>query len=178
MKTKRSLHRMCETGVIAALYVVLTLVLPAFGPWQCRVSEALTILPVFSASAIPGLTLGCALANAVGFASGANVAGIWDVLIGGGATFLASLATYALRRVRIAGFPLLSSLPPVLVNAVIIGAELSMTMTGHLAPRSFLVMAANVAAGQLLPCVGGGWLLYAALHKTGLDTRLFAGNMG
>ena len=84
MKKNRSLVRLTQTAMIAALYAVLTLVLPfaSFGTIQCRFSEALTSLPVVTRRAVAGLTLGCALANAVGVATGANIAGVWDVLFG------------------------------------------------------------------------------------------------
>ena len=56
-------------GVIAALYVVLTIIAAALGiasgAIQVRLSEALTILPVFTAAAVPGLTVGCVVANLI-----------------------------------------------------------------------------------------------------------------
>lgn len=62
MKTAKRLTRI---AVIAALYAALTLTLPvlSYGPVQCRLSEALTVLPLFCVEAIPGLTVGCFLAN-------------------------------------------------------------------------------------------------------------------
>ncbi len=174
MRRKLSLRRICEIGMIAALYAMLTMILPAFGPWQCRLSEALTVLPVFTPVAIPGLTVGCAIANTVGLASGLNVAGVWDIPIGSAATLLSALATYALRKIKFGGIPVLSTFPPVIFNALIIGAELSVSMTGSLSLTVFLTMAGQVALGQFFPCVCGGVILSAALYKTGLDTRLFS----
>ena len=61
MMPNKALRRLVEGAVIAALYTALTLALApiSFGPFQCRVAEVLTILPIFTPAAIPGLTLGC-----------------------------------------------------------------------------------------------------------------------
>ncbi len=173
MNTHSSLHRLTLAGLIAALYTALTLLLPiaSFGPVQLRFSEMLTILPIFSKTAIPGLTLGCAIANAVGMAMGANIAGAWDILFGTLATFLAAVSTYALRNVRIKGFPVLAALPPVLFNAGIIGCELSLVLFGKFDAWPFLITAAQVGAGQLVPCIIGGLLLFKLLQKAGWERK-------
>ena len=84
MKTTRFIVR---SSVIAALYAALTLVLAlvAYGPVQFRVSEALTILPLFFPEAIPGLFVGCFIANIP--------SGLWDMVIGSAATLIAAVAT-------------------------------------------------------------------------------------
>ena len=81
-----------RTAVIAALYAALTLIVYpiAFGNIQARISEALCILPLFMPEAIPGLTLGCLIANLF------SPNGVLDVAVGTGATLLATLATYFL----------------------------------------------------------------------------------
>ena len=100
MKTKQSLspRSLAEAGAIAALYVALTMAVPSisFGSVQLRLSEMLTLLPVLTFSAVPGLAVGCFLSNLLGLAIGANVAGAWDLLIGTGATLAAALPTYLL----------------------------------------------------------------------------------
>lgn len=85
-----SLRRLCEGGLIAALYIALTVPLQpiAFGPLQVRPSEMLTILPVLTPAAIPGLAVGCVLSNALCIAS--NPAGAWDILFGSAATLAAA----------------------------------------------------------------------------------------
>lgn len=82
----RTLRQITAAGVIAAAYAALSLVLATitFGPVQCRVSEALTLLPVLSPAAIWGVTLGCAITNGVGAATGANFLGLIDLLVGTG----------------------------------------------------------------------------------------------
>ncbi|MBE6778282.1 MAG: QueT transporter family protein [Ruminococcaceae bacterium] len=162
----RSVRFLTQTGLIAALYTALTMVLApfAFGPVQCRVGESLTVLAAFTPAAVPGLTVGCMLSNLLGLATGANVAGALDVLLGPLATGLAAWLSYRLRRVTWGGLPMLSTLPPVLLNAVIIGAELTLvspTPTGGM----FLTQMGLVGAGQLIACVGGGLLLAKTIKK-------------
>ncbi len=176
MKSTQSLHRLTQTALVAALYAVLTLILPiaSFGTVQFRFSEALTTLPVVSRRAIFGLTLGCAIANAIGVMMGANIAGLWDIAVGSAATLIAAWGSYALRRLRFFGAPVLSALMPVIANGMIIGAELTWVMTGEFSLGTFAVMAGQVALGELVPCLFGGILLVKVLEKTGLSHRIFS----
>lgn len=170
MKNRQnSLHFLVQAALIAALYCALTLALPfmTFGTVQCRLSEALTILPVLTPAAVPGLIVGCLVSNAVGLAMGANVAGALDILLGTLATGLAALLTRRWRAWRIKGLPLASSLPPVLFNAVIIGAELTFALYAEATPGLLLFNMLSVGAGQLIACVIGGLLLFSALQRVG-----------
>lgn len=164
---KKSVLFMTQAGVIAALYAALTLCLSplSFGIFQCRVSEALTVLAAFTPAAIPGLTLGCLISNAVGLAMGANIAGAWDILFGTLATFLAALCSYALRRVRLFNLPILSTLPPVIFNAVIIGAELSYVLNIPL----WFCMLVEVGIGEFIACCVIGTLVCFCIVKFGLE---------
>lgn len=109
---KKSLRFITRSALIGALYFVLsTVVSPlAFGPVQFRLSEALVLLAVFFPEAIPGLTVGCVLAN---FAF--SPYGVYDMLFGGIATFLGAVGTYVLRK----NIPL-SALPPIVLNALLV----------------------------------------------------------
>ena len=161
---------LAQSGVIAALYAAVTVLLQpiAFGPLQCRLSEALTVLPVYTAAAVPGLTLGCFLSNLIGLLMGVNSAGAWDLLLGTLATGLAAICSYWLRNVRVKRLPLLATLPPIVFNAVIVGAELYVLYGG----MSLWVYMLIVGAGQCVACIGGGMLLSAAMEKSGLAHRL------
>ena len=105
-----------RAAIIAALYAALTvLIIPgSYGIMQFRVSEALTVLPVFTPAAIPGLFIGCLVANIV------SPVGLIDMVIGSAATLIAAVATYYLRDKN----RLLALLPPVIVNAAMVGMEL------------------------------------------------------
>ncbi|MDF2567038.1 MAG: hypothetical protein K0R90_494, partial [Oscillospiraceae bacterium] len=93
---KKTLQKLTQASMIAALYAVLTLAVApiSFGNMQFRISEALTILPLFTAVAIPGLTVGCALANFIGFIFGLNQIGFLDIFFGSAATLIAAIVTY------------------------------------------------------------------------------------
>ena len=166
----RTLRQITAAGVIAAAYAALSLVLApiTFGAVQCRVSEALTLLPVLSPAAIWGVTLGCAITNGVGAATGANFLGMVDLFVGTAATLLAAVASRLLGRIRIGRAPWLSALPPILVNAVAIGAEWCYAATGSI-NVAFWVFAGQIALGQLLPCLLGVWLV-TLLERRGLQT--------
>ena len=161
---QKKVQFLTQAGVIAALYTVLSLVIQpiGYGTVQFRVSEMLTVLPVYLPAAVPGLTVGCCVTNLIGLSSGANPAGGWDLLIGTGATALAAVMSYHLRGVRFRGLPLLATLPPVVINAVAIGAELSLVYGGVV----WYWHVIGVAAGQFAACCVGGTLLAMALNKT------------
>ncbi len=171
MRESISLRRLSEGAVIAALYTVLTVGLSpiSYGLFQCRVSEALTILPAFTPSAIPGLAVGCLISNTIGLAMGLNVAGPLDIVLGTAATLLAAFCSYALRNIRFKDVPVLSALPPVLFNAVIIGAELSVAFNHPL----WISMLVEVGAGELAACLVLGVPLATVLVKTGAGQRIF-----
>lgn len=173
MKSTRSVRYLTQTALIAALYTALTLVLApfSFGLIQCRVSEALTVLAAFTPAAVPGLTVGCALSNLIGIATGANIAGALDVLLGPLATGVAAWLTYLLRRRTLWGLPVLSTLPPVLLNALIIGGELALVTPGF-TWQVLIIQMALVGAGQVIACIPGGLLLAKTLQLSGFDRYL------
>ncbi len=170
MKNRRSVRFLTQSGLFAALYVALTMLLQpiCFGPVQCRLSEALTILPVYFPAAIPGLTVGCFLSNLLGLTMGLNPAGAMDLLLGTAATGIAAVLSYLLRQVRVCKLPLAATVPPVLVNAVVVGAELYLVYGG----MSLAAHMALVGVGQLVACTGGGLLVALAIEKTGIRHRL------
>ena len=150
------------SALIAALYTALTLfaiLIPgagtiSFGPIQIRFSEALTILPAFTPAAIPGLFIGCLISNVVGVSMGLG-AGVLDIIFGSLATLLAAYLSYLLRNKK-----WLVPLPPVLINAVIIGALLSYIYELPLIGTMFWV-----GVGQIGACYVLGIPLYFLLNK-------------
>ncbi len=164
-QTKRTQY-LTQGALIAALYTILTLLAAsvnlAYGPFQFRFSEALTILPIFTPAAIPGLAIGCLLSN---IWSGY---GIWDMVFGTLATLLAAVGTRMVRNIRFKNLPLLAPLPPVLFNAVIVGLEITILSPGGFLWPTFGSMALSVGAGELVVCYALGLPLAAALEKTGV----------
>ena len=157
-----STRKMTIIAMIAAMYVALVIALPwlSFGPVQVRVAEALTILPVLTPVAIVGVGLGCFIANLT------SPYGAIDTIVGTLASIIAGILTYRLRNIRFRGLPILSALSPVVVNAVMIGAMLSIAYTGSLSPVVFLTYALSVGAGQMIACVGLGLPLLKMLERT------------
>ena len=175
MKRESKVEQLVIAALIAAIYAALCAVLPQlnYGVLQLRLSELLTILPVFTPAAIPGLTVGCFLSNLYGLSVGANPAGMWDLLLGPLATFLAALLTRLWSEKRIKGLPVWSTLPPVLINAVIVGAELAVAYFDHFTWGIYATCALEIGVSQLAVCTIGGLLLFVLLTRTGVDRRLF-----
>jgi uncharacterized membrane protein len=156
MKQKARLLFLCQGAIIAAAYVVLTYLSALFGlssgVIQVRLSEMLCILPVFTPAAIPGLYLGCLLANVL---TGA----VWlDILIGPIATLIGALGTYALRKVK-----WLAPIPAVLSNALIVPFVLAY---GYEMSEAIPIMMLTVGVGEVISAGVLGMILYFALHKS------------
>ena len=155
-------------GIIAAVYTAICVVIPfiSYGPLQVRVAEALTILAVMSPIGIWGVTLGCALANMYGWMTGVNLLGYMDIFFGTAASFIAAVMSWHLRHLRFMGLPLASTIPPVLVNALIIGAQIAFVYN-----MPFYAAAFSVMIGQLVACVGMGLMLFKALERRNITIR-------
>lgn len=154
-KTTKSTMFICRSAVIAALYVVLTLLSAALGissgVIQFRLSEALCVLPAFTSAAVPGLTLGCLIAN---FVTGAP---LWDIVFGSLATLLGALGAYLLRKRRY-----LVPWTTVVANAAIIPVVLKYAYS---VPDAWLFLVATVSLGEIVCCVVLGGVLMTALKK-------------
>ena len=160
-KMENATKKLTQAAMIAALYAALTLILEplSFGAVQFRVAEALTILPVFASGAVPGLAVGCLIANLL---SGAP----WfDVVFGTLATLLGALLTRKLRKK-----PVMASLMPVITNGLITGP---VVYFGYVwaagTPILWNVLwgtMATVSAGELVVCMVLGLLLYRMLART------------
>ena len=147
-----------RAAIIAALYILLSLAVQpiASGLVQCRISEALTILPVFTGAAVPGLFIGCLLFNLI---SGAVA---YDVVFGSLATLLAALLTWRMAK---RGMPKwLLPLPSVVFNGLIIGALL---VYAYGVPVSYPLAVLYVAAGQAVACYVLGMPLMLVLGRFG-----------
>ncbi len=169
-RQKRSKY-LAECAIIAALYATATylsaIIGLAYGPIQFRISEALCVLSVFTPAAIPGLTIGCVIGNLT------SPMGVWDIVFGAAATFFAAVFSRMLRNIKIKDLPVLSASMPVVFNALIVGAEITLLMpSGEYASKitAFAVSALEVGLGELVVCFILGLPLCSALKKT----RLFS----
>ena len=159
MKNKSVLF-MTQASMIAAIYVVLTILFAPFGVGELpgRVADAFTVLPFFTPAAIPGLFIGCLLANIMGGAP------LPDVIFGSLATLIGSLGTYFLRRRN----KFLAPVPPILANIIIIPLVLHYAYGANL-PIPFMML--TIGLGEVISCGILGMILLSALQK--YKNRLF-----
>lgn len=150
MRNKKVL-RITQAAMIAAIYVVLTFFVSAFnlasGAIQVRISEALTILPVFTPAAVPGLFLGCLISNLV---TGCMPL---DVVFGSLATLIGACGTYALRKHK-----WLAPLPPIVANTIVVPFVLRYV---YLAEGTIPFFMLTVGIGEVISC----YLLGSILHR-------------
>jgi uncharacterized membrane protein len=146
-------------SLIAALYAALALLLEpvSYGPIQCRLSEALTVLPLLTPAAVPGLFVGCLLANLLG------PYGLPDVILGSLCTLLAALGTHFFRRSTF-----LALLFPVFINALGVASYLY-----FLARTPFIFTATTILIGEGIAVYGPGLLILMAIRKSSLAEKIW-----
>ncbi len=130
------------------------------GTIQIRFSEALCILPHFTGAAVPGLFVGCIIANLL------TGAALWDVIFGSLATLIGAVFTRMLKNKP----AWLSPIPPIFSNTVIIPLVLTYAygMTNGL---PFIML--TVSIGEIISCGIMGMLLLTCLKK--YRTYIFGG---
>ena len=169
MRNRTRIRYWTHAAIIAALYTVLThlqnLILPGSASWaiQCRLSEALCVLALFTPAAIPGLAVGCLVFNMT-FAAALPL----DFLVGSLATALAATAMWRTRRLLAGKLPLTALLMPAVFNAVLVGWELTVYIGG-----GFWINALYVAIGELIVMLIFGTGLYFVMKRRKLDKLLF-----
>lgn len=154
---RMDIRQLTLAAVVAALYAVLGYYAGifgvAFGPVQCRFSEALCVLPFFFPATAPGLFVGCLIVNLL------SPYGVLDIVFGSLATLIAALLTAKMPN------RWLAPLPPVICNALIPSAVIAWTMTGSFGPAfwsAYALNAVSIGVGEVVACyVLGGLLLYA-----------------
>ena len=152
MKNKSTAF-LVQAAAIAAVYVVLTMLFApiSYGEVQVRVSEALTVLPFFTPAAVPGLAVGCLIANILG-------GGILpDIIFGTLATLIGAVLSYYLRKNH-----WLVPVPPIIANALIIPSVLRF---GYGVSLPIWMMMLTVGLGEVISCGVLGMLLLFALDR-------------
>ncbi len=159
MKRRTKIMNVAFAAIVAALYVVLTYLAAAMGlasnPIQIRFSEALTVLPLFTPAAIPGLFIGCLLANIL------TGCALWDIVFGSIATLLGAIGTYFLRK-----HPVLALLPPIISNTLIVPPVL-MYVYGF--DGTYIYFTLTVFIGEVISCGILGYLLQKGLKNKKLN---------
>ena len=153
MKNKKVLF-LVQAAMIGAIYVVLTILFQpfSFGQIQVRIAEALTILPLFTPAAIPGLFVGCLIGNILGGSI------LPDIIFGSLATLIGAIFTYLLREQS----KYLAPLPPTLANTIIVPFILYYAYGINL-PIPFMML--TVGIGEIISCGVLGMIVYASLEK-------------
>ncbi|HHT50937.1 MAG TPA: QueT transporter family protein [Eubacteriaceae bacterium] len=148
--TDEKISYLTQGAVIATVYIVLTLLLApiSYGAIQVRIAEALTILPYFTPAAIPGLFIGCIIANLN------SPLGLIDIIFGSVATLIAALITYRIKDKR------LVPLPSIISNAIIIPFVLKQVLG-----IPYFINMAWVGIGQIIACYGLGYPLLIFIEK-------------
>ena len=163
MKQRNKIKNVAFGAIVAALYVVLTYLASAFGlasyAIQVRFSEALTILPFFTPAAIPGLFVGCLLANIL------TGCATWDIIFGSLATLLGALGTYFLRQTKFSYI-----LPPIIANTLIVPHVL---MYVYALEGTYLYFTLTVCIGEIISCGLLGTLLKKGLEKSDFFSKHF-----
>ncbi len=165
------------TLTIAFLYAVLTIAFSkilssvSFGILQIRISDALTVLPIFSFDAILGLTIGCAIANTYGVFFNDMIPP--DIIAGTLATLIAAILTYEIGKTKSKKIKyVFGPLPTVLVNAIIVGIELTIFYTKNFKENLFLNIF-YVLLAKFVICYTLGLLLMYVLFKNNLYRKIF-----
>lgn len=155
---KSNVQFITKTAVIAAVYVAITLVFAgiSYGQIQFRISEILTLFAFIDPLYIPGLTIGCALANL------GSPLGILDIVIGTIATLLSLLYIAFIRKhfVNNTKSLIIASLGPVIFNGLIVGWELN-----YLLQLPYVITAIYVAIGEFVVVTIAGTIIFSRLMK-------------
>ncbi len=148
--------QLTRAALIAALYVILTFISQMFGlasgMIQIRLSETLTVMPLLFKEAIPGLWIGCIIANIL------TGCAVWDIIFGSLATLLGAIGTYYIGRKK----PILGPVFPILSNMIIVPMVLQAV---YGLKESFVFLAITVGIGEIICCGLLGWQLYKAMKN-------------
>ena len=154
-KNIQHLRRLCEAALIAAIYVILTYLCAAIGmssgAVQLRFSEALYVLAIFTPAAVPGVALGCFMANLL------TGCALWDIVFGSLASLIGMIGCRALKK-----HPYVALVPYALANMVIIPFVVKLVYS---APEALPLIFLTVGIGEIISVFGFGIPLYLALKK-------------
>lgn len=154
--SKFNAHRIAVIGVVAAIYVVITIVGAdlSYGPIQFRVAEAFMLLCFFNKDYIFSLTIGCFIANIF------STVGLIDTVVGTSATLVAAIMIYVFRNEDSAVRMVICSLFPVVVNGLMVGAELNLVLK-----LPFWLSVGEVAFGEFVCVTVLGVIIFRLLSK-------------
>ena len=154
-KNKKHIRLLCEAALIAAIYVILTYLCAAVGmssgAIQLRLSEALCVLAIFTPAAVPGVALGCFMANLL------TGCALWDIVFGSLASLVGMLGCRALKK-----HPYLAPVPYALANMIVIPFVVKLV---YGVPEALPFLFLTVGIGEIISVFGFGIPLYLVLKK-------------
>lgn len=159
-------QKIVYAALIAAVYATLTIALSfsSFGLVQYRVAEALTVLPFFSAAAIPGLFIGCIISNII------SPIGIPDLVFGSLATLIGAILTYLIGKSNLKFKKFLAPIPPIIVNGIVIGTLIKLLYVKDI---PLWIAMLQVGFGELVCCYGLGLPLILVIEKNPYFKKIF-----
>jgi len=161
--SKTASYKITQIAVISSLYIVLThfsnIFGLAFSGLQFRISEALTILPVFTSSAVPGITIGCLISNL------SSPYGIIDIILGTFSSLISARITRKLKNIKYKNLPILAPLPPVVISALSVSFLISFTVQEKFNFSIFTFLFLNIFISEFITCYVLGLLLYIFIEK-------------
>ena len=162
---KKSIRFIVIAAMIAAIYAGLTLAIApiSYGALQFRISEAMIIFAAATPAAIPGLTVGCILANL------GSPFGVPDIVLGSLASLLAALFAYFTRHIRFKNIPWLAPLGAVVFNGFLVSLTIMLFSDTEFA---YWLSVAEIGLCEFLPCYVLGIPLWLLMEKSGLNRRL------
>lgn len=152
-QTNPSAYLISRAALIAAIYALVTYIFEpiSYGPVQVRISEALTLLPLIDLAAVPGLFVGCLLANILGGL------GLWDICLGSLITLFAAYITSKMPN------PFLGAIPPIVLNALGVAFYLSKIYS-----VPYFATALYIGLGEIISVAGIGIPLFYLIQRTNL----------
>ena len=154
-KNKKHIRLLCEAALIAAIYVILTYLCAAFGmssgAIQLRLSEALCVLAVFTPAAVPGVALGCFMANLL------TGCALWDIVFGSLASLVGMFGCRALKK-----HPYIAPVPYALANMIVIPFVVKLV---YGAPDVLPLIFLTVGIGEIISVFAVGIPLYLVFKK-------------
>lgn len=168
-RNKKRIRFIVFNGIIAALYVVLTYFLApiSYGPVQARISEVITVFPIFSGATIPGVALGCLISNLIN----PDNLGPVDIIGGTLATVIAGVFSFLIGKKN----KWLGIIPPVIANGLIVGGYLPFLLVdpgSTVSVQTVLLTMLSVAGGEAAVMVVLGLPLVTVIEKTDLKKKL------
>lgn len=166
VRNKALIRFIVYNGIVAALYIVLTYFLApiSYGPLQARISEAMTVFPIFSFNMIPGLTIGCLVSNLIN----PDNLGPVDIIGGTLATLIAGIFSRIIGKKNM----WLGIIPPIVANGIIVGGYLPFLLLDTVTWQEVVITMLTVAGGEAAVLVVLGLPLVAVIEKTGLKSKL------